>query len=86
MVVNYTNLDELVYILEGSKDDMNKQIDFGAHQAIIVQTDEARQCLPSVLKSGIVLTVAEAKGLEFDDVLLYNFFSDSQVIYYTIFF
>jgi len=28
----------------------------------------------------LVLTVYEAKGLEFDDVLLYNFFTDSEVL------
>ena len=26
-----------------------------------------------------MLTIYEAKGLEFDDVLVYNFFKDSQV-------
>lgn len=30
-----------------------------------------------ITESAIVLTVFEAKGLEFDDVLLWNFFSDS---------
>lgn len=29
----------------------------------------------------LVLTVYEAKGLEFDDVLLYNFFTDSEVLH-----
>jgi len=27
--------------------------------------------------AGMVLTVLEAKGMEFNDVLLYNFFTDS---------
>ena len=81
MVVKYTDISELGDILRGSKSDMNTQIDFGAHQAVIVQSDETKQCLPDVLKGGIALTVSEAKGLEFDDVLLYNFFSDSKVIY-----
>lgn len=54
-------------------------IEFGTKQAIIVRSEEAKQNLPDQLKVGIVLTVFEAKGLEFDDVLLYNFFSDSNV-------
>ena len=54
-------------------------IDFGAHQAIIVQTEEAKNEIPDELKSAIVLTIFEAKGLEFDDVVLYNFFKDSKV-------
>ena len=41
--------------------------------------DAARESLPEELKVAIVLTIFESKGLEFDDVLLYNFFKDSQV-------
>ena len=40
---------------------------------------EARGRLPKQMKNAIRLTIYEAKGLEFDDVLLYNFFKDSQV-------
>ena len=54
-------------------------IEFGAHQVIIVQSQQAKDSLPSILKGAIVLTIFEAKGLEFDDVLLYNFFNDSIV-------
>lgn len=49
-------------------------------QAIIVRTDAARDALPDALRAGIVLTVVEAKGLEFDDVLLWNFFADSWAV------
>lgn len=54
-------------------------IDFGAHQAILVRTQEAKEKLPRELKAAIVLTIFESKGLEFDDVVLYNFFTDSKV-------
>ena len=54
-------------------------IEFGAKQAIIVQSEKAKHNLPDQIKGSIVLNVYEAKGLEFDDVLLYNFFSDSKV-------
>jgi ATP-dependent exoDNAse (exonuclease V) beta subunit len=44
----------------------------------LVRDDEARQLVPaSLAESAIVLTIFEAKGLEFNDVLLWNFFSDS---------
>ena len=58
----------------------SSEIAFGAHQAVIVRSKEAIKTLPKSLQYAIVLTVYEAKGLEFDDVLLYNFFSDSLVI------
>ena len=48
-------------------------------QAILVANDAARDALPEELKFAIVLTIFESKGLEFDDILLYNFFKDSQV-------
>ena len=54
-------------------------IEFGAHQVILVQSKEAKEELPTMLRGAIVLTIFEAKGLEFDDVLLYNFFKDSLV-------
>ncbi len=54
-------------------------IEFGAHQVILVQSKEAKDRLPDILKGAIVLTIFESKGLEFDDVLLYNFFTDSLV-------
>ncbi|CAC5364350.1 unnamed protein product [Mytilus coruscus] len=54
------------------------KIEFGAHQAILVVNDKARDNIPEEMKSGLVLTLYEAKGLEFDDVLLYNIFTDSE--------
>ena len=42
---------------------------------VIVRSDAARCALPDALGSGLVLTVEEAKGLEFDDVCVYDFFS-----------
>ena len=59
-------------------------IEFGAHQAILVRSNEAKKKLPQSIKNNIILTIFEAKGLEFDDVLLYNFFEDSMVSLMTI--
>ncbi|KZW00571.1 hypothetical protein EXIGLDRAFT_145235 [Exidia glandulosa HHB12029] len=56
------------------------EIEFGARQCIIVRTEEAQAKLRSEVGDiGVIMTVYEAKGLEFDDVLLYNFFEDSSV-------
>ncbi|RIA95504.1 hypothetical protein C1645_480447 [Glomus cerebriforme] len=48
--------------------------EFGSEQVIIVRDEKAKK---RVGKVGIVMTVFEAKGMEFNDVLLYNFFTDS---------
>ena len=71
-------IDDLALLLSTNKREASA-IEFGAHQVIIVQSKEAKDSLPSILKGAIVLTIFEAKGLEFDDVLLYNFFTDSMV-------
>ncbi|KAK0506583.1 hypothetical protein EDD18DRAFT_36674 [Armillaria luteobubalina] len=53
-------------------------IEFGAQQCIIVRNESARERLQQqVGEVGLVLTVYESKGLEFNDVLLYDFFADS---------
>ena len=52
-------------------------IQFGHHQAIIVRTEGKKEYVP--IKNALVFSIYESKGLEFDDVLLYNFFSDCEV-------
>ncbi|RHZ88684.1 hypothetical protein Glove_21g290 [Diversispora epigaea] len=54
-----------------------KVIEFGARQVIIVRNKKTKDRLKAY-KLGSVLTIYEAKGMEFDDVLLYNFFTDSE--------
>ncbi len=71
-------VSDLALVMRSNKRE-SSVIEFGAHQVIIVQSEEAKKNIPDVLKAGIVLTVFEAKGLEFDDVLLYDFFKYSQV-------
>ena len=78
LVLDSCNVSDLALVLRTNKRE-SSTIEFGAHQVIIVQSEEAKKGIPDVLKAGIVLTVFEAKGLEFDDVLLYNFFKDSKV-------
>eukprot|EP00985_Skeletonema_marinoi_P021962 scaffold13734_cov129-Skeletonema_marinoi.AAC.1 len=78
VVMDVTSTEELVLMLDGSKRESSR-IEFGAHQVVIVRSEEAKKALPD--EFGVdpdwVMTVQESKGLEFDDVLLYNFFSDS---------
>ncbi|RUS73231.1 hypothetical protein EGW08_019003, partial [Elysia chlorotica] len=69
--------EDLALLLSGNQR-VSSHIEFGAHQAILVTCEESKARLPEVLSAGLVLTIYEAKGLEFDDVLLYNFFADSQ--------
>lgn len=71
-------MNDLAMILRGNKTQASR-IEFGAHQAVLVVSDEARENMPDELKYGLVLTIYESKGLEFDDVLIYNFFKDSHV-------
>ncbi|CAG8826113.1 14456_t:CDS:2, partial [Racocetra persica] len=53
-------------------------IEFGAEQVIIVRNDDTKKEVKKQIKGGgLVMTVFEAKGMEFSDVLLYNFFTDS---------
>lgn len=47
---------------------------FGCSQVVIVRTQDQKKRLPSVLNNLLCLTVYESKGLEFNDVILYNFF------------
>ena len=71
---------DLAMILQGNQR-QSSRIEFGAHQVVLVVSNEARESMPDELKQGLVMTIYEAKGLEFDDVLIYNFFKDSQVGY-----
>ncbi|KAL1807596.1 hypothetical protein ACET3Z_024586 [Daucus carota] len=53
-------------------------IAFGAEQVILVRDDRLKkEICDSVGKKALVLTIFECKGLEFQDVLLYRFFSSS---------
>jgi ATP-dependent exoDNAse (exonuclease V) beta subunit len=48
---------------------------FGAKQVILVRDDAALRRLPAELSNALALTIDSSKGLEFDDVLLFSFFS-----------
>eukprot|EP00741_Cyanophora_paradoxa_P005826 tig00000113_g5647.t1 len=50
----------------------------GAEQVVLVRTAACKAAVPVFLRQSVVLTVEEAKGLEFDAVLLLNFFRDAR--------
>jgi len=52
-------------------------LEFGCSQVVLVRNQESKKKLPGMLQHALCLTIYEAKGLEFDDVVLYNFFEDS---------
>ncbi|XP_048257706.1 TPR and ankyrin repeat-containing protein 1-like [Haliotis rufescens] len=71
--------EDLHTLLQGRNRSSSSPIDFGAHQAILVVNEEAKACVPEEMSRRCnVLTIIESKGLEFNDILLFNFFKDSQ--------
>ncbi|XP_057562024.1 TPR and ankyrin repeat-containing protein 1 [Hippopotamus amphibius kiboko] len=77
IVLESCSVSDLAILLRGNKR-KTQPIEFGAHQVILVAHEMAKEKIPEELGLALVLTVYEAKGLEFDDVLLYNFFTDSE--------
>ncbi|KDN45554.1 hypothetical protein RSAG8_04878, partial [Rhizoctonia solani AG-8 WAC10335] len=58
---------------------LNPNSSLGAQQAVLVKSDEIAEQLSSRISEFCpILTIADSKGLEFDDVILYNFFSESE--------
>ena len=61
------------------KHKISKAPHFGASQVVIVREQNVKQQLPDFMKGMLCLTVYEAKGLEFDDVILFNFFAMGEI-------
>ncbi|KAF9042114.1 hypothetical protein BJ165DRAFT_1529567 [Panaeolus papilionaceus] len=63
-----------------NSDENGEQIELGAHQCILVRDDAARErFLDEIGDIGLVVTLYDSKGLEFNDVILLNFFEDSNL-------
>ncbi|KAG8790264.1 hypothetical protein FRC16_000978, partial [Serendipita sp. 398] len=59
---------------------VSTKIEFGAEQCILVRNKQAKERLRCHIGiDGVIMTIYESKGLEFNDVMLYNFFQDSTV-------
>ncbi|XVE85512.1 hypothetical protein DITRI_Ditri17bG0096600 [Diplodiscus trichospermus] len=73
------NKDNAVVTIFGNNGNAGgDMVGFGAEQVILVRDDRAKnEILKYVGKQALVLTIVECKGLEFQDVLLYNFFGSS---------
>ncbi|KAL2487579.1 uncharacterized protein Fot_40871 [Forsythia ovata] len=79
-VVLQTGSDEnaIITIFGGNGNFGGKMAGFGAEQVILVRDDSARKEISNhVGHQALILTIVESKGLEFQDVLLYNFFGSS---------
>jgi len=85
-----TDPEWLFYILSGGnelksethssvKNTGRQELEFGCNQVILVRNQESKDKIPVMLRHALCLTLYEAKGLEFDDVILYNFFADSTI-------
>ena len=69
---------DFIMMLLGSRD-TSRNVPFGASQAILVQSRDVIETLPKELAvHPLILTIQESKGLEFEGVLLYNFFKHSK--------
>ncbi|KAE9610583.1 putative tetratricopeptide-like helical domain, uvrD-like helicase, ATP-binding protein [Lupinus albus] len=79
VVLECGNRENAIVTIFGNNGNVGgKIVGFGAEQVILVRDDSARkEILDYVGKNALVLTILECKGLEFQDVLLYNFFGSS---------
>jgi superfamily I DNA/RNA helicase len=49
---------------------------FGSHRAILVRDEQSRNEIKTKVENPeLILTILESKGMEFEDVFLYDFFS-----------
>ncbi|XP_073125657.1 uncharacterized protein [Henckelia pumila] len=73
-----SNENSLITIFGRSGSASEKQVGFGAEQVILVRDDSSRKEISKYTgRRALILTIVECKGLEFQDALLYNFFSSS---------
>lgn len=79
VILNSKRIEDLILLMFGKLTEENDaQPEFGCNQVIIVRNQKSKGNLPSLLRHALCLTVYEAKGLEFDDVILYNFFTETE--------
>ncbi|XP_030461792.1 uncharacterized protein LOC115681845 [Syzygium oleosum] len=72
------NDESAILSIFGNSDVSGNFVGFGAEQVILVRDDHSRNEVSNLVRGqALVLTIVECKGLEFQDVLLYNFFGMS---------
>jgi len=62
---------------ESRSDGQPQVLEFGAHQALIVRRDKDKQRLKAQFPTSLVLTPYDAKGQEFNDVIVVDFFDST---------
>jgi len=77
MLLSETAVDDAAVMIVGA-DRRHSQIEFGAHQVLLVRNQHAKDKLPAFFEGCLAMTILESKGLEFDDVFLWNFLTDSK--------
>eukprot|EP00741_Cyanophora_paradoxa_P016636 tig00000198_g16065.t1 len=79
LLLPYSGLKELAAFLFGDQAATARpaELHLGADQVVVVRGQGRKERLGDALGRSNVLTVEEVKGLEFEDVLLLNFFTDS---------
>ncbi|TYK30411.1 uncharacterized protein E5676_scaffold349G00130 [Cucumis melo var. makuwa] len=72
------NNENAIKMIFGNRRNVGSMEGFGAEQVILVRDESAQKEIFNIVgKKALVLTILECKGLEFQDVLLYNFFGSS---------
>ena len=79
LIVPSSDVKDLVKVVFGMNAKEKDDIQFGCNQVIIVRNQESKTRIPAFLSHALCVTVFESKGLEFEDVILFNFFTDSEL-------
>jgi hypothetical protein len=70
-----------LFALNGPKSATDEDVEkdsFGADRAILVRDQQARKEIKTKVQDPeLILTILESKGMDFDDVFLYDFFTTS---------
>ncbi|PON39568.1 P-loop containing nucleoside triphosphate hydrolase [Parasponia andersonii] len=78
MIQSGNNENALITLFGKNKNISKSTIGFGAEQVILVRDENSRQKIKDYVgKQALILTIYECRDLEFQDVLLYNFFGSS---------
>jgi hypothetical protein len=63
MLLSETAVDDAAVMIVGA-DRKHSQIEFGAHQVLLVRTQDAKDTLPTFFEGCLAMTILESKGLE----------------------
>ena len=74
IVLKSSQSEDLVNFLKISSGCQNQVLKSSPSVVILVRNQQEKALLPASLNSMLCLTVKESKGLEFDTVILYNYF------------